>query len=110
MQYATTFFDVRAVESDHERLLNVELVDCIDDALGDDVHSGESAEDVDEDRFHVGVVDDDPQRLDDAILAIHSADVEEVRRFAAVQFERVHRGHGETSALTTQPMLPSSLM
>ena len=70
-----------------------------DDALGDHVAAHDAAEDVDEDRLHLVVRQNQLERLGHALRGRAAADVEEVRRLAAVQLDHVHRRHREARAV-----------
>ena len=67
--------------------------------LGDLVATGDAAEDVDEDRLDVGVLEDQPHRGRHAVRLGAAADVEEVGRLAAGALDEVHRGHREAGAV-----------
>ena len=71
----------------------------LDQAAGDLVATGDAAEDVDEDRVHLRVGQDDPHRRGDLVGPRPAADVEEVGRFAAGPLDEVHRGHREAGAV-----------
>src|SRR6478609_3133665 len=77
--------DVVAVETYDEGLgrLVAEDVERADDALGDLVAGGDAAEDVDEHRLHLGVVEDDVEAVGHDLRVGAAADVEEVRRLHA---------------------------
>ena len=76
-----------------------ELLDGADHAARDAVRAGDAAEDVDQHGAHVGVGDEQAERVLDRLLAGAAADVEEVGRLAAVELDDVHRGHGEAGAV-----------
>src|SRR3546814_1208948 len=68
-------------------------------ALGDDVAAHDAAEDVHQDAFDVGVREDDLEGRGDALLGGAAADVQEVRRLAAIELDDVHGRHGEPGAV-----------
>ncbi len=95
--------DVRPLEAHDERHLEPELLGRRDDAVGDDVALHDAAEDVDEDRLHLGALEDHLEGLGDLLLVGAAADVEEVRGGDAVALaevlDDVHRGHREPRAV-----------
>src|SRR3546814_2604537 len=70
-----------------------------DDPVGDLVALGDAAEDVDEDRLHVGVVVDDLERAGHHVGVGAAADVEEVGGLAADLVHDVDGGHGQAGAV-----------
>ena len=46
-----------------------------------------------------GIGEDDAERFGDLLVVGAAADVEEVRRLAAVELDDVHRAHGEAGAV-----------
>src|SRR5690606_16501078 len=77
----------------------VHFLDRGDDALGDHVAAHDAAEDVDEDRLHVLVRQDQLERLGHALLVGAAAHVQEVGRFAALELDHVHRRHRKPGAV-----------
>ena len=73
------------------------------DAFGDHVAAHDSAEDVDQDAFDVGVREDQLESLGHALARGAAADVEKVGRLAAVELDDVHGGHGEPGAVHHAP-------
>ena len=106
-QLDTTQLGVVAFQTDHDGHLDPHFLDRTDDAFRDHVAAHDAAKDVDQHRFDVAVGEDDLERLGYALLGGAAADVKEVGRLAAVQVDDVHGAHGQTRALTMQPMLPS---
>ena len=90
---------VRADDPDHHRHLALLLGPGLDQAARDLVAAGDAAEDVDEDRLDVRVVEDQPHRRGDPVGLRAAADVEEVRRRAAGALDEVHRRHREAGAV-----------
>ena len=84
---------VRPDDPDDHR--HVALLDgpCLDEPAGDLVAAGDPAEDVDEDRPDLRVVEDEPQGRGHLVGPGPAADVEEVGRLAAGPLDEVHRGH-----------------
>src|SRR5205085_1120887 len=91
--------DVRPFEADDDGDGQSDLARRADHALGDAVAAHDPAEDVDEDRFHVLVAEDDAERVGYLFGAGAAADVEEVRGLAAGQLDDVHGGHGQPRAV-----------
>ena len=71
----------------------------LDQAAGDLVAAGDAAEDVDEDRIDLRVVEDDPHRGRDLVGPRATADVEEVGRLAAGPLDEIHRRHRKPGAV-----------
>ena len=67
--------------------------------LGNGVALGDSAEDVDQNAFDLGVAEDNTKGLDGAVGGDAAADVEEIGGFAAVQLDDVHGRHGQTGPI-----------
>ena len=75
----------------------------LDDPASDLVAARDAAEDVDEDRPDVRVVEDDPERGGHAIRLGAAADVEEVRRLATGKLDKVHRRHRQARPVDHAP-------
>ena len=71
----------------------------LDDAFGDDVAAHDSAEDVDEYGARALVRKDELERGSHAVRGRGAADVEEIRRLAALELDEVHRRHRESRAV-----------
>src|SRR5690606_19031033 len=89
----------RPLQPDDQRNVQADLPRRRHHAFGDDVAAHDAPEDVDQDRLDVRVGEDDLECLDDAVGGRAAADVEEVRRLAAVELDDVHRRHGEAGAV-----------
>src|SRR5690606_31576650 len=98
-QQLLAFFHVGAFQAHHDRDLDAHFLDRGDDALGDHVAADDAAEDVDEDALDLVRGQDQLEGLDHALLVRAAADVEEVRRLAAVELDHVHGGHGQAGAV-----------
>src|SRR5689334_934885 len=94
-----TGHDVVAFEADDEGKLESGFAHGGDDAGRDDIAVHDAAENIDEDRLHRGVAEDDLERGRDLLLARAAADVEEVGRAGAEVLDDIHRGHGEAGAV-----------
>ncbi len=70
-----------------------------DDAFGDQVAAHDAAEDVDQHGFDIVVAEDELERFGDPLGGGSAADVEEVGRLAAGEFDDVHGGHGQPGAV-----------
>ena len=90
---------VGADDADHHRHVALEHAARLDDAAGHLVAAGDAAEDVDQDRLHVRVVQDDPERGRHPVRLGPAADVQEVGRLAAGQLDQVHGGHRQPGAV-----------
>ena len=71
----------------------------LDEPARDLVAAGDAAEDVDEDRLDVLVLEDQPHRRRHPVGLRAAADVEEVGRLAAGPLHEVHRRHREAGAV-----------
>ena len=90
-----TLVGVGAVEADHDRGVDLHPLERLHDPVGDLFTLGDAAEDVDEDRAHVGVADDDAQRTGHHVGVGAAPDVEEVRRAATDLVDDVDGAHRE---------------
>src|SRR5690606_27239761 len=72
---------------------------CADDAFRNHVTAHDAAEDIDQNRFHIGVGEDDLEGFGHTLLGGATAHVEEVGRAATVQLHDVHGTHGQTYAV-----------
>src|SRR4029079_10587107 len=86
---------VRTHESHDHWHLDLHLLVRLDHDLGDDVDPRHSAEDVDQDRLHRRVFEDDLERVHHPLGIVHRADVEEVGGLAASELNSVHGRHGK---------------
>src|SRR6201747_1616837 len=83
--------DIGAFQAHHQRHGERDFLRGGDDALRDDVAFHDAAEGVDQDALHIGIADDDLERLGHLLLGGAAADVEEVGRRAAIELDDVHR-------------------
>ncbi len=95
LQDRPSLVGVRAVEPDHDRRVDLHLLERLHDAVGDFLALRDATEDVDEDRPHVGVVVDHLERACHHVGVRAAADVEEVRRRAADLVHDVDGAHRE---------------
>jgi len=86
-------------QADHDRHLQRIGLGGGHDTVRDVVGAGDAAEDVEQDRLDVRIGRDDAERVDDLLRIRRAADIEEVRRLAAVVLHEVHRRHRETGAV-----------
>ncbi len=93
------FFNVGAFEAQHDRHLHVEVAGRCHHARGQPVHAQNAAEDVDEDRLHIRVGEQDLKGVLDLLLGCAAAYVEEVGRAAAGVLNDVHGRHGQARAV-----------
>ena len=98
-QHVARLRRVGAFQAHDHRHLHAHVLHGGDDAFGDDVAADDAAEDVHEDRAHFRVRQDQLERRRDALGRGAAADVQEVRRLAAVQLDEIHRRHGEARAV-----------
>ena len=90
---------VRAHDAHHHGHVALLLAARLDQAVGDLVAAGDAAEDVDEDRAHVAVGQDQPHGRGDLVVLGAAADVEEVGRLAAGALDQVHGRHRQPGAV-----------
>src|SRR5262249_60085914 len=67
----------------------------VDDALRDHIHFQDAAENVHKDRFYILTSDQDFERFGHLLFGCAAANIEKVRRTAAVKLNDVHRRHRE---------------
>jgi hypothetical protein len=91
--------DVGALQPNDQRHVQADLARGGDDAFRDHVATHDAAEDVDQDAFDVRVRQDDLERRGDALARGAAADIEEVRRLAAIELDDVHGRHGKAGAV-----------
>ena len=90
---------VRAHDPDDHRHLALLAAPGVDQPAGDLVAAGDAAEDVDEDRLHLRVGEDQAHGRRDPVGLGPAADVEEVGRLAAGALHEVHRRHRQAGAV-----------
>ena len=100
---------VRPVEPHDDGLVDPHLVERLEDPARDLVAARDAAEDVEEDRLHLGIARDDLQRVHDALRVAAAAQVAEVRRPAARVRDHVQRGHDQAGAVAEDPDLAVEL-
>ena len=91
--------DVGAFHADDQRHREPDLPRRLHDALGEHVAAQDAAEDVDEDRLHRRVGEDDLEGRLHLLGVGAAADVEEVGGLAAGGLDGVHGRHGEAGAV-----------
>ena len=84
---------VGADDAHHHRHVALDAGPCLHDAARHLVAAGDAAEDVDQDRLHVRVVQDDAEGCQHLVGLGTAADVQEVGRLAAGELDEVHGGH-----------------
>ena len=88
--------NVGAFEAHNQRHLQTDLFHSSDHALGDHVTAHDATKDVHQNALHVGVRGDDLEGFGHFLFGGAAANVEEVCRFRTIQFDDVHRRHGQT--------------
>src|SRR5690606_25983710 len=91
--------DIGALETDNQRNLQADFLDCGDHAFSNDVALHDAAEDVDQNALDSRVSGDDLERSRHLLLGGTATNVEEVGRFSTVELDDVHRCHGKASAV-----------
>ena len=87
------------MQAGDDRHFQVDFFGGVDDAFGDEVASDDAAKDVHQDGFDFRRGEDELEGFFDALGSCAAANIKEVRRFAAVQFDDVHRGHRKAGAI-----------
>ncbi|ABA49494.1 hypothetical protein BURPS1710b_0976 [Burkholderia pseudomallei 1710b] len=90
---------VRALHAHDERHVQIHGLRARDHAFRDHVAAHDAAEDVHEDRLQARVLQHQLERFGDLLGRRAAADVEEVRRLAAEQLDRIHRRHRQARAV-----------
>src|SRR5262249_45461190 len=80
-------FDVRALHADDDGHLDVEVASRADNSTGQRVAAQNAAEDVDQDRLHIAIREQDAEGVFDLFGASAAADVEEVGRRSAGELD-----------------------
>src|SRR5690606_37748058 len=88
-------FFIGALHAHNQRHVQVHCLASCDHAFGDDVATHDSAEDIDENGFYPFVAKHDLESFGDFLGRSTAADVQEVGRLAAEQFDGVHGGHSQ---------------
>ena len=99
LQGSPSFIHVGAGESHHQRDFECEGFCGSNDASGDDVAAHDAAEDVDENALDIGVFKNDGKGGLDLFFVGPTADIQEICGLASVEFDDVHRGHGQTGTV-----------
>ena len=91
-----TLIFVRTFHTHDQRYFEMHLFGRCDHALGNDVAFHDAAENIDQNGFEVRVFQHDFECFGDFLRTRTTTHIQEVRRFATVQFDGVHRGHRQT--------------
>src|SRR5919109_5067388 len=91
--------DISPLHPDNQRHANLQFPRRLDNALRKYVTAHDTAEDVNEHAAHARVSQEDAERLSDLFLVGASANVEEIRRFAAAEFDNIHGRHCQSRAV-----------
>ncbi len=99
LQDALAEIDIGAFEADDERDMQIDLACRGDDTLRDDVTAHDTAKDVDQDALDIRIAQNQLERRRHPLARRAAADIEEIRRSGAVQFDDVHRRHRQAGAI-----------
>src|SRR3954464_5591489 len=88
-QNAPAQLDIGAFEPYHQRYVQIDLAHRRDDALGEHVAAHDAAENVDQDCLDIGVGQDQLERDSDPLPRRAAADIEEIGRHGAIEFDDV---------------------
>ena len=98
-QQPPALLDVGTLQAHHHGHGYADVLDRRGDAFGDQVAAHDTAEDVHQNRLHVGVGENDPERPRDALRRGAAAHVEEIGRLAPVELDDIHGRHREAGAV-----------
>ena len=90
---------IRAFHAHDQRHFQMHLLGRRNHTLGDHVAFHDAAENIDQNRFEVRIFEHDFEGFGDFFRTRATAHIEEVRWFATVQLDGIHRGHCQTRAI-----------
>src|SRR6185437_16902475 len=76
-----------------------DILDRVDDAVGDQIATHDPAEDVHQDGADLRIGEDELECRGDAFGGSASAHVQEIRRLPAVQLDQIHGRHRQPGAV-----------
>src|SRR5579885_726464 len=99
LQNLLALLDVGAFHAHHQRHLEIDLLGCLDHALGQHVAAHDAAEDVDQHGLDAAVGEQDAEGRRHLLGVGAAADVEKVGRLGPVILDDVHGRHRERCAV-----------
>ena len=99
LQNLASFFNVRAFEPQHNRHLHIQLPGRGHYAGRQTVYAQNSAKDVDEDRLHICIRQQNLKRVLNLLLRRAAAHIQKIRRASASVLNNVHRRHRQARAV-----------
>src|SRR5690606_20160233 len=82
---------------------------CIDHTLGDSVTADNATKNIDQDRFDIRILEDDPEAVFHAFGISRSTDVQELCRTSATEFDNIHCRHGQSGTIDHTSHIPVEL-
>ena len=98
-QDLASLFDFGPFESHDERHVEADGLVGLDQRRGDRRAAHDAAEDVDEHGPQIWVTQQNAKGFGHLIDIGAAADIQEVRRFASVQFDQIHRAHRQSGTV-----------
>src|SRR5690606_18558559 len=95
-QHFCTQLGIVAFQTYNHRNFHTHFFNCTDDAFSNHVAAYDTAEDVNQYGFNVGIRQNDFECFSHTFFGCTTTYVEEVGRFATVQVNDVHGAHGQT--------------
>src|SRR5690242_17694702 len=99
MENLFCFFDTCSLQSNNQRNGHIELRNGIDNSLGNNITSHDTAKDIDENCRHFGIRADNFKGISDLLSRCPTADIQKVCRLTAMEFNYVHGSHCQSSAI-----------
>src|ERR1700757_3521453 len=93
------FLDVGAFHANDNRNFEFQFFRRVHHAACQHVATKNTAEDIYENGFHIGVAEQNAERVLHLLFGGPTTHIQEIRRAAATQLDDVHRGHCEASAV-----------
>ena len=93
------FVHVGAFEAKHHRKFHISFPGRFDDSGGQSIDAQDTAENIDQNGFHVFVAEQNFEGVRDLLSIRSAAYIEKVCRHASRVFDDVHGGHGEPGAI-----------
>src|SRR5439155_23799813 len=98
-QNFATLSGVRAVDADHDRRVDLDSAERLDDPVGHFIAAGDPTEDIDQDRPHVRVGVDHLERVRHDVRIRATTDVQEVCGRSTDLIYDVERAHRQAGAI-----------
>src|SRR5699024_3325943 len=99
VEHLAALFRICAFQANHHRNLQADFPDCLDNTFGNQITAHDTAKDVDQNGLDVGAGSNQLERLGHPFGRGATADIEEIRRRAAMQLDQIHGAHGQAGAV-----------